>query len=99
MSLQVWLPLNGSLENNGLSNVTTSISSTEFLEGKIGKYSLNIKNSQFKININNNIITPSNGISISMWLKIKVTDNIIDSQEVWQNVLWMNYLNDSIEFL
>lgn len=43
MALQVWLPLNGTLENKGLSNVTvTNNGATVDNNGKIGKcYSFN----------------------------------------------------------
>lgn len=38
MSLQVWLPLNGNLENQGLFNVNTqNLKSTTFTAGKIGQ--------------------------------------------------------------
>jgi len=38
MALQVWLPLNGTLENKGLSNVTvTNNGATVDNNGKIGK--------------------------------------------------------------
>lgn len=38
MSLQVWLPLNGNLNNKGVANVPNmSISSCEWIDGKIGK--------------------------------------------------------------
>lgn len=37
MSLQVWVPLNGDLHNQGLSNISVSSSSMTYGNGKIGK--------------------------------------------------------------
>ena len=37
MSLQIWLPLNGNLENQGLSGIKPTISSPIYTNGKIGQ--------------------------------------------------------------
>ena len=38
MSLQVWLPLNGDLKNNGISNLDiTAVGTSTYGNGKIGK--------------------------------------------------------------
>ena len=39
MSLRVWLPLNGTLDNQGLDNITTTLSGGIAIDnsGKIGK--------------------------------------------------------------
>ena len=40
MSLQVWLPLNGDLKNNGISNLDiTAVGISTYGNGKIGKNS------------------------------------------------------------
>ena len=51
MGLQIWLPLNGSLENQGLSNYTViNNGATIDNNGKIGKcYSFNGSNNDLKI--------------------------------------------------
>ena len=36
MALQVWLPLNGDIENKGLANITTSSSGLTSVNGKLG---------------------------------------------------------------
>lgn len=37
MSLRVWLPLNGNLDNQGLENVTATGDGSKFIDGKVGK--------------------------------------------------------------
>jgi hypothetical protein len=62
MALQVWLPLNGNLNNQGLSNVTvTNHGATVDNNGKIGKcYSVSGGNSiSSVVNISNNAISAS----------------------------------------
>ena len=67
MALQVWLPLNGNLNNQGLSNLTFSGSPT-FESGKLGQSA--------RFGSNSNILTSSakinlgNCITISFWVKI-----------------------------
>lgn len=69
MSLRVWLPLNGDLRNNGLSDVTvTNNNATIDNNGKIGKcYSFNGSNSG--ITFTTNILEgfKNNDFSISFW--------------------------------
>jgi len=71
MALQVWLPLNGTLENKGLSNVTvTNNGATVDNNGKIGKcYSYTA--SQY-IELNNLPFSSLSSCSISFWLKVTV---------------------------
>lgn len=54
MSLQVWLPLNGSLKNQGLNNITiTNNNATINNNGKIGQcYSFNGSNNYIRMNYN-----------------------------------------------
>ena len=69
MSLQVWLPLNGNLENQGLSNVTvTNNGATVDNNGKIGKcYSFSNGNTLFCADT---ILSKNqNEYSISVWAK------------------------------
>ena len=69
MALQVWLPLNGTLENKGLSNVTvTNSGATVDNNGKIGKcYSFN-GSSNF-INLNSCPFSGKTEFSISVWCR------------------------------
>lgn len=73
MSLQIWLPLNGDLTQQGLSNVTvTNNGATVDNNGKIGKcYTLN--GSSNYINISN-LPNPKN-ISVAFWMKRNATTN------------------------
>ena len=69
MALQVWLPLDGNLENKGLSdNIFTSSSPTYDNNGKIGKCYLIDTLSQ-KI-ISNNKIRLGSQLTISFWIKV-----------------------------
>ena len=69
MSLQVWLPLNGNLNNQGLSEVTlTNSGATVSTSGKIGScYLLN----SAKLSLTPSFITSFYGdFSFSLWLKV-----------------------------
>ena len=44
MSLKVWLPLNGSLENKGCSNISIVSGTPSYKTGKIGANALNLNN-------------------------------------------------------
>ena len=68
MALRIWLPLNGNLENKGISDITvTNNGATVDNNGKIGKcYSFN---GSSYISINNNYIT-SNNLSVSFWIYV-----------------------------
>lgn len=78
MSLQVWLPMNGNLNNQGLSGVTvTNNGATVDNNGKIGKcYS-------FGSNKRITLTTPSNlnskNISFSVWVKLSSWNTSWDS--------------------
>ena len=83
MALQVWLPLNGNLNNQGLSNVTVTNNGAIIDDnGKIGKcYKFNPDNSssgQKYLMLNKNLsdILPINGKSFSFACWIKITGNL-----------------------
>ena len=72
MSLQVWLPLNGNLDNQGLSEVTvTNNGATVDSNGKIGSCYLFNGNSYIQFPS----ITVPNDFSISIWGKWKAFNN------------------------
>ena len=73
MSLQIWLPLNGDLTQQGLSNVTiTNNGATVDNNGKIGKcYTLNGSSNYIHIS---NLPNPKN-ISVAFWMKRNATTN------------------------
>ena len=78
MALQVWLPLNGDLENKGLSSVTvTNSGAIVNTAGKIGScYSFGDGTESTKgrgININNNFTTIGSSRSICAWVRPKGT--------------------------
>ena len=70
MALQVWLPLNGNLNNQGLSNVTvTNSGATVNSAGKIGScYDVAISNKY--LTVNNLPFTSLTNCSITFWIKI-----------------------------
>lgn len=71
MSLQVWLPLNGSLNNQGLSNISVVNNSTTINNnGKIGQcYSFD-KSIPSYLKIDNPITSTEYGITFTFWIKI-----------------------------
>lgn len=75
MSLLVWLPLNGNLENQGLRNVTvTNNGATVNNNGKIGKcYSFSGGSNCLIVNYGKNI--PANNLSISCWAYVVANSN------------------------
>lgn len=69
MSLQVWLPLNGNLNNQGLANVTiTNNGATVNDNGKIGKCYYFNGSSYIKISLPSSITSLKN-TTICMWIK------------------------------
>lgn len=76
MSLQIWLPLNGDLHNQGLSDLTvTGIGTVAYDNlGKIGKCFISGGTSQVAngVNLNTNlvdILNSSAGSSVALWVK------------------------------
>lgn len=81
MSLQVWLPLNGNLNNQGLSNIILSNSISYDNNGKIGK--CGIFTSQLDTTLPaSNWDYISNNCSFGAWIKISKTElqNIANSK-------------------
>lgn len=73
MSLQVWLPLNGSLENKGLSNAGITSSGITYVSGKIGN-AANFSSSY--IGIDNTPITGNiTDFSFAFWMKTSSPSN------------------------
>ena len=69
MSLQIWLPLNGNLNNQGLANVTiTNNGATVNDNGKIGKCYYFNGSSYIKISLPSSITSLKN-TTICMWIK------------------------------
>ena len=95
MALQVWLPLNGNLNNQGLANVTvTNNGATVNDGGKIGKcYAFGDGNASDKgININNNLTSLGSKRSICAWVNPKGNhyhySGAIASSGNWNNIRW-----------
>ena len=95
MSLIVWLPLNGDLENQGLSNITiTNNGATVDNNGKIGKcYRFgNGSASNNGINLNDNFVSIGSECSISVWVNpsgnhYHYNGTIISSGD-WNHICW-----------
>ena len=88
MSLQVWLPLNGNLKNNGLdiSNVTTT-GTTSYTNGRIGKILTLSGGNNVKVQYNN---ISTEKLSICFWIKP-------NSPSEWSDILSMGSANDRLE--
>ena len=73
MSLQVWLPLNGNVNNQGLSNVIMNSNAVTYTNGKLGKAATF---SSSYIGITNTPLTGSiNELSFSFWMKTSTPSN------------------------
>ena len=73
MSLQVWLPLNGNLNNQGLSNIIINSNAITYTDGKLGKAATF---SSSYIGITNTPLTGSiNELSFSFWMKTSTPSN------------------------
>lgn len=72
MALQVWLPLNGNLNNQGLNN-TTFTGSTTFEAGKIGQ--AGVFGTNAKRAISSATVTLNSQVTIAFWIKIKTWVN------------------------
>ena len=72
MALQVWLPLNGNLNNQGLNN-TAFTGSTTFEAGKIGQ--AGVFGTNAKRAISSATVTLNSQVTIAFWIKIKTWVN------------------------
>lgn len=73
MSLQVWLPLNGNINNQGLSNIIINSNAVTHTDGKLGKAATF---SSSYIGITNTPLTGSiNELSFSFWMKTSTPSN------------------------
>lgn len=73
MSLQIWLPLNGNLDNQGLSGVKPTISSPIYSNGKIGQCLLLDKQIDTTLPFANwDYVT--NSCSFGCWVKVSLAD-------------------------
>ena len=82
MSLKVWLPLNGSLENKGLSNFTYTTSTVGGYEaGKIGQ-ALSLLNSKLVFTIPS--LAGATKFSVAFWYKPRTNSNLTGN---WYNII------------
>ena len=81
MGLQLWLPLNGNIRNQGLCDVEISGNPNSWENGKIGKCGLFNNNYLFMNNYSLNLFQPSHdkSISIACWVKCTGTGNTANS--------------------
>ena len=82
MSLQVWLPLNGDLHNQGLDPAIFS-KTTENVwgSGKIGEKALLTSTGTNKIMVNG--LKNKQKFSIAFWVKVDTTLNFTNNQNIW----------------
>lgn len=101
MALRVWLPLNGTLENKGISDITvTNHGATVDNNGKIGKcYAFN---SNYIAVTNLPLSSFSNEASLSCWVKLPTTHSAyaqimtIGTQGTsWNNIIFGIDINSS----
>ena len=93
MSLQVWLPLNGNLENQGLSNITiTNNGATVDNNGKIGKCYKCSGDSRISFpSFNWMTMKPQNNFSFFFWVK-GTTNGWLFACSAWEFRLCPGYI-------
>ena len=95
MGLKVWLPLNGTLENRGISQVTINNTGSVLADGKTGScYSYSTTT---YTHINGNTIAGLNKFTVCCWVYLTnaSTYTVFTSEDnggYWQFVLSSNYL-------
>lgn len=80
MSLQIWLPLNGNLNNQGLSNITFTGTPTWRTSGKIGASALNLSS---RITFNCPELNGTKYFSVCFW---GMTESNPDSTANWMDL-------------
>ena len=94
MALQVWLPLNGNLDNQGLSNITvTNSEATVDNNGKIGKC-YNFNGTSSETTINGIDLSGCAIFSICVWLCPTNTNNVTASVAFSKNTYWQFVFNN-----
>ncbi len=97
MALRVWLPLNGNLENKGVSNITATTIGTVSYDnfGKIGKAFISGGTSQVTngVSLNSNLLDMlGTTASVAVWVKPNGThfhyNGTIISSGNWNNSCW-----------
>lgn len=73
MSLQVWLPLNGSLENKGLATLTSSGTATYKTGGKLGANCFNLNS---RVTFTCSSLANKKIFSIAFWAKVNEDSNL-----------------------
>lgn len=101
MALQLWLPLNGNICNQGLCDVKISGHPNSWENGKIGKCGLfNNNNYLFMNNYSQDLFQPSHdkSISIACWVKCTGTVDTTNSYIIAWNSYEFSYRYNRIMF-
>lgn len=84
MSLQVWLPLNGSLENKGLATLTSSGTATYKTSGKLGTNCFNLNS---RITFTCSSLANKTIFSIAFWAKVNDDETLSTD---WVDIIGFN---------
>lgn len=101
MALQLWLPLNGNIHNQGLCDVKISGHPNSWENGKIGRCGLfNNNNYLFMNNYSQDLFQPSHdkSISIACWVKCTGTRDTTNSYIIAWNSYEFSYSFNRIMF-
>ena len=93
MSLQVWLPLNGDLHNQGLCDAKLAASySPTYADGKIGK----CMNGSTTVVYNAYNGVKSTKFTLSMWLKSNATNT---TSSIWWKIAQLKFSDGTVNTL
>lgn len=84
MSLQVWLPLNGTLENKGLATLTSSGTATYKTSGKLGTNCFNLNS---RITFTCSSLANKTIFSIAFWAKVNDDETLSTD---WVDIIGFN---------